>query len=77
MIIHILVHVCELNLIGSSIEVFTDGSNTFMGLLFPDSFMKSVFGLYPEVILVNLNYKLNMTADYGYKVTIFIQNCIR
>ena len=58
-IIHILVHVCELNVLGSLIEVFTDASNTFTGLLFPDSVMKSVFYLNPEVILVDATYKLN------------------
>ena len=45
--------------LGSSIEIFTDASNTFAGLLFQDSIMKSVFDLYPEVTLVDATYKLN------------------
>ena len=42
-----------------SIDVFTDASNTFTGLLLQYSIMNSVFDLNPEAILVDDTYKLN------------------
>ena len=73
-IIHILVHVCELNVLGSLIEVFTDARNTFTGLLFPDSIMKSVFYLNPEVILVDATYKPN---NFRMPLYLLMSKCLK
>ena len=45
--------------LGSSVEVFTDASNTFTSLLFQGNIMNSVFDSYPQVILVDTTCKLN------------------
>ena len=57
--------------LGSSVEVFTDASNIFTGLLFQDSIMKSVFDSYPEVILVDATYKLN-----NLRMPLYLMMCI-
>ena len=44
--------------VGSTVEVFTDATDTFTSLFFQDSTMKSTFSSYPEVILVDATYKL-------------------
>ena len=70
-IIYILLHICELNFLGSSVEVFTNASNTFTDLLFQDNIMKFVFDLYPEVILVDSTYKLN-----NLRMLLYLMICI-
>ena len=45
--------------LGSTVEIFTDNQNTFTGLFFQDSIMKTFFVAYPEVLLVDTTYKLN------------------
>ena len=44
---------------------------TLTGLLFQDSIMKSVFNSYPEVILVDANYKLN-----NLRIPLYLIMCI-
>ena len=56
---------------GLSIEIFTDASNTFTGLLFQESIMKSVFDLYPDVILVDATYKLK-----NLRMPLYLMMCI-
>ena len=45
-------------LVGSTVEVFIDESNTFTGLLFQDGLMKTTCAAYPKVLLVDAIYKL-------------------
>ena len=54
-----------------SVEVFTDASNTFTGLLFQESIIKFVFDSYPEVILVDTTYKLN-----NLRMPVYLMMCI-
>ena len=44
--------------IGSTVEVFTDSSDTFTSLMFQDGTMKVIFSSYPKVVLVDATYKL-------------------
>ena len=45
-------------IVGSTVEVFTDDTDTFTSLVFQDSTMKAIFSSYPEVIFVDATYKL-------------------
>lgn len=40
-------------------DVFSDDENTFTGILFQDSIMKSSFSSYPELLMIDATYKLN------------------
>ena len=46
-------------LLGSTVDIFSDEGNTFTGILFQDSVMKSLFASYPEVLMIDATYKLN------------------
>ena len=46
-------------LLGSTVDIFSDEDDTFTGLLFQDSVMKSSFASYPEVLMIDATYKLN------------------
>ena len=69
--ISIYVIIKSLHFLGSSVEVFIDDANTFTGLMFQDRIMKSVFGLYPEVILVDATYKL-----INLRMPLYLMMCI-
>ena len=45
--------------VGSTVDIFSDEENTFTGILFQDSIMKSSFVSYPEVLMIDATYKLN------------------
>ena len=51
-----LIYLCPL--LGSVVEVFDDDDGDFMGLLFQDHIMRTVYGSYPEVLLFDATYKL-------------------
>ena len=45
-------------MVGSSVEIYLQ-DETFSGLFFQDSLMKSAFRAFPELLLVDATYKLN------------------
>ena len=45
--------------VGSTVDIFSDEENTFTGILFQDSLMKSSFASYPEVLMIDTTYRLN------------------
>lgn len=47
-------------LLGSIVEVFTDGGTELSGLFFQDSLMASAIALFPEVLSLDATYKLNI-----------------
>ena len=43
---------------GSRSEVIVDSEIDFKGLFYQDSYMRNVFGMFPELVLVDATYKL-------------------
>ena len=54
--LHFNEHYC---VIGATVKIFNNGRSELTGIFFQDSVMKSVFGGYPEVLLIDATYKLN------------------
>lgn len=54
--LHFNEHYC---VIGATVKIFNNERSELTGIFFQDSVMKSVFGGYPEVLLIDATYKLN------------------
>ena len=58
----------------STVDIFSDEENTFTGILFQDSIMKSYFASYPEVLMIDTTYKLNELRMPLYLMIVLVGN---